>query len=115
MVDGGIACTNDAFGMDPKAGVAKHCICSHAPYEQKMGLGKVKVHEGEEIDCVGTVFYGHSTDGMFSKIFEHGKTYGKKRSYGKTSCSLEEFGDVAPGKGKGCWCEKDKEADPYEV
>lgn len=115
MVDGSIACTNDAFGMDPKAGVAKHCICSHAPYEQKMGLGKVKVHEGEEIDCVGTVFYGHTTDGMFNKIFEQGKTYGKKRSYGKTSCSFEEFGDVAPGKGKGCWCEKDSEADPYEV
>jgi hypothetical protein len=72
VIDGSIACTNDAFGMDPKAGVAKHCICSHAPYEQKMGLGKVKVHEGEEIDCVGTVFYGHSGDGWFNKIFDHG-------------------------------------------
>lgn len=82
-----------------------------------MGLGKMKVREGEEFECVGTAFYGHAKDGMFSNIF-HGpekKTYAKKRSYGKISCSYEEFGDVAPGLGKGCFCEEDKKQDPYEV
>lgn len=60
VVDGSIPCTNDAFGSDPKPGVAKHCVCSNPPYEQRFGLGKYAVTEGEEIDCVGTVIYGHS-------------------------------------------------------
>jgi hypothetical protein len=30
-------------------------------------------------------------------------------------CSLELFGDVAPGLGKGCWCDDDKGMLPYEV
>jgi hypothetical protein len=62
LVNGQISCTNGIFG-DPKTGVAKHCICQNPPYEQNFGLGKVKAHEGEEIDCVGTVLYGHSHTG----------------------------------------------------
>ena len=30
-------------------------------------------------------------------------------------CSYEEFGDVAPGKGKGCYCDEDKKLLPYEL
>jgi hypothetical protein len=114
-VDGSIACSNSVFG-DPAPGKAKHCVCSHAPYDQKFGLGKAKVHEGEEIECVGTVLYGHSKNGMFANIFKNPKekkTYAKKRSYGIMKCSIENFGDVAPGMGNACWCDKDADLEPY--
>jgi len=62
-VDGAIACNNDAFGADPAPGKAKHCVCSNPPYEQRFGIGKYTAREGEELDCVGTVIYGHSKDG----------------------------------------------------
>ena len=30
-------------------------------------------------------------------------------------CDNENFGDVAPGKGKGCWCDADEDKEPYEI
>lgn len=84
-----------------------------------MGLGKAKVMEGEEIDCQGTVIYGASDDKSFFKVFKDKKhqidTYGKKRSNGKMKCNNEEFGDVAPGLPKMCWCDKDADQEKYEV
>ena len=44
-----------------------------------------------------------------------GKTYAKKKTFGKMKCSNEVFGDVAPGKPKGCYCDEDKALAAYEV
>ena len=83
-----------------------------------MGLGKPKANDGQDINCVGTVFYGHSHSGNFVDLFSdpnNRKSYAKKRSNGKMKCSYELFGDVAPGLPKSCWCDADADLEPYVV
>jgi hypothetical protein len=52
---------------------------------------------------------------FFDKKTPGRNTYAKKRSNGKMKCGFEEFGDVAPGLGKGCWCDADTGMLPYEA
>jgi hypothetical protein len=116
-VDGQIACSSEALG-DPAPGVPKQCIC------QSNGLkmtpkAKKCAKEGESCSCKGNVFYGFAPDGKFEQIFRSptgAETYAVKKILAGDSmkCDTSEFGDVAFGKPKTCFCDETK-AEVYKM